>query len=723
MSRRSVLAALAPALVIAAMWVRLEQAREQPLRLAALVALALAAAFVRPRVATVAFALVAGARLAFGFWWHPLRIASRFGAGFLDFYDVKLPFDPRVQPEMRSVILVAVLAFALAVALAIASGRIVTAVLVILLGAGWPATLAGNTSALAKGAAIAAAILTVLALRTSRRLPRAALPVACALVLAGVAASSSSAVAKGELVRWQGWNFSTAPQKPVSVSYVWDAQYGGLRFPRLRTTVLKIKAPATSLYWRAALLDDFVADRWIRGAPRGGDSLEPAASRDRKRWIRADVTVEALSDTRLVGGSTPVAFTAGAAPLRRPEPGEALLPSGLTRGFQYTAYSYAPQPKSRALARSEPEYPRPLRSLLEVSPGVTMPAFGVANRTRRTNALLDAHPQLERYVPLARAAQQVAGSARTPYGAVAALESWFRTSGGFTYSAHPYVSTGSPLVGFVVQARAGYCQYFAGAMALMLRYLGVPARVAVGFSSGTYDAKKGEWTVTDHDAHAWVEAWFRGYGWLPFDPTPPAGRPEQGELSAAYAAAAGAGPTALGRGGANGQGPPPSAAHRHGESGSGTSGTSAPARAAAAAGRHGSLLVLLAVLAGAILAAIAGTKLTLRRSRYLARDPRRIAAACRRELADFLLDQRIDAARSATLHELGALVRGELAVDPDRFVAAATAARFGPPAGAPVAARVARRELRALVRRIRARLTARERACGLLSLRSLGFAP
>src|SRR5205085_9857647 len=126
-----------------------------------------------------------------------------------------------------------------------------------------------------------------------------------------------------------------------------------------------------------------------------------------------------------------------------------------------------------------------------------------------------------------------ARGARTPYAATVALESWFRSRGGFTYTDHPAVFEPAPLVGFVVQTRAGYCQYFAGAMALMLRYLGVPARVAVGFSSGTYDARRGVWIVTDHDAHAWVEAWFRGYRWLPFDPTS-ARRPERGELSAPY---------------------------------------------------------------------------------------------------------------------------------------------------------------------------------------------
>jgi hypothetical protein len=262
-------------------------------------------------------------------------------------------------------------------------------------------------------------------------------------------------------------------------------------------------------------------------------------------------------------------------------------------------------------------------------------------------------------------------------------------------------------------------------MALMLRYLGVPARVAVGFSSGTYDAKRGVWTVTDHDAHAWVEAWFRGYGWLPFDPTP-AARPGRGQLSAPYAAAAeGTGSAAAGGSRALGTGPndPRQSGHRHGEfQEGGGPGVGTSARGSAPRS-HGSLLVLLALLLGGALAVIVVAKLAVRRARYLTRDPRRIAAACRRELADYLVDQHIDAARSATLHELGAIVRHELSVETDGFVAAATAARFGRPAGAVGAARQARRELRALMRAMRVRLRGRDRARGVVSLRSFGLAP
>jgi hypothetical protein len=102
-----------------------------------------------------------------------------------------------------------------------------------------------------------------------------------------------------------------------------------------------------------------------------------------------------------------------------------------------------------------------------------------------------------------------------------AIEAWLRSSGGFSYNEHPPQVRGMPpLVAFVTRTKQGYCQHFAGAMALMLRYLGIPARVAAGFTSGAYDADRGTWRVNDRNAHTWVEVWFNGYGWLPFDPTP-----------------------------------------------------------------------------------------------------------------------------------------------------------------------------------------------------------
>ena len=127
------------------------------------------------------------------------------------------------------------------------------------------------------------------------------------------------------------------------------------------------------------------------------------------------------------------------------------------------------------------------------------------------------------YRPLWTTARRIARRASSPYAATLAVERWLRAGGGFAYDQHPPLpATGHPLVDFVTTSRRGYCQHFAGAMTVMLRFLGIPSRVAVGFTSGRY--RDGAWVVTDHDAHAWVEAWFDGYGWLPFDPTPGRGR-------------------------------------------------------------------------------------------------------------------------------------------------------------------------------------------------------
>ena len=130
-----------------------------------------------------------------------------------------------------------------------------------------------------------------------------------------------------------------------------------------------------------------------------------------------------------------------------------------------------------------------------------------------------------------------------------------------------------------------------------------------------------------------------------------------------------------------------------------------------------SLWILLALAAGTV-AAIGLGKLAWRRSRYLTKDPRELAGAARRELADFLVDQGITAGASATGAELDSLVRSEFGVDGRPFSAAVGEARFGPPATSAAAAALARRELRALLRRIRRSLSRPQRLRGFVALRS-----
>jgi hypothetical protein len=305
-------------------------------------------------------------------------------------------------------------------------------------------------------------------------------------------------------------------------------------------------------------------------------------------------------------------------------------------------------------------------------------------------------------------AARVTEGARTPYAAVLALESWLRQTGGFTYDeTPPRVKGAPPLVAFVTRTRAGYCQHFAGAMAAMLRMLGIPARVAVGFTSGSPDG--GRWAVADRDAHAWVEVWFRGHGWIPFDPTP--GR---GTFAGAYsyasdsdAAVAALRRGELGRETSERTSRVPDAGDLPGETLSVDS-SSAP-----------SLVGVGLLLAAAWVLVLGLGKAAVRRARYLSRDPRRLATASRRELEDFLRDQGADVPRNATLATLKRAVHDELGLDARLFADAAARARFGPPDPGEPDASAPRREVRRLLRAARRDLSVWARFRGLVSLRSL----
>ena len=95
--------------------------------------------------------------------------------------------------------------------------------------------------------------------------------------------------------------------------------------------------------------------------------------------------------------------------------------------------------------------------------------------------------------------------------------------GGYRYTLRPGAfRTGDPLAEFLFEKKAGYCEYFASAAVVLLRLQGVPARFVKGLSVGPQtDQGGGLHVVRDSDAHAWVEAWIPGEGWVEADPTPP----------------------------------------------------------------------------------------------------------------------------------------------------------------------------------------------------------
>ncbi|MCY9782899.1 DUF3488 and transglutaminase-like domain-containing protein [Nocardiopsis sp. EMB25] len=125
---------------------------------------------------------------------------------------------------------------------------------------------------------------------------------------------------------------------------------------------------------------------------------------------------------------------------------------------------------------------------------------------------------------VAELTETVTEGADSPYERAVALREHF-TQGDFRYdlSPPPVPEGGDPLVHFLLEERVGYCQQFAGAMAVMARQAGIPARVATGFTPGQRMGD-GRWSVSTGDAHAWPELYFEGVGWVRFEPTPTDGQ-------------------------------------------------------------------------------------------------------------------------------------------------------------------------------------------------------
>jgi transglutaminase-like putative cysteine protease len=734
-------------LLIAWNWGRLETNRSA-LQIGLMIVLGVAPALLpslRLRLAGGGVALIAAWSIALQVPPYAVgKVLSRTGRGFLDFYDVLVPFDPSEHRLMNGVVLLAIFAFTALASLAVASRRPLLASLVLVAGAGWPATIFPGHDDLGRGALLLLAALALVARLgpTSRRGAPQAL-VATVLAVTALIASSWNGVAQAQFINWQTWDFSAHAGPSVSVEYVWNANYRGVNFPKKRTRVFTVKTDdSRGTYWRATTLDTFAHDAWredrfplgpfsvIRGDGRDAlttDSFLPERAANPILWRKATVHIDALRDNHLITGSGPVAYEShdgvqysrgGVAVVSGKAPG---------RGTEYASWSWEPQPKPAALAKSPADYPADTRAdgYLEVAPGRSVPSFRTqARQVWLVHAFDD--PSLRPYLPLYRAAEDVAGTATNPYAATVAIEAWLRSSGGFSYNEHPpQISGMPPLVAFVTRTQQGYCQHFAGAMALMLRYLGIPSRVAAGFTSGVYDADKGTWRVNDRNAHTWVEVWFQGYGWLPFDPTP--GR---GNLGGSYTTSSisfdAPGADAVLR---KSIGAPQARnllrfqlgtpGQRLGGATRASSGDVAKARNgnSSANGFPVARAVVAALIALVLLLVLA--KLVFQRSRFLTGDPRAIATACRRELVGYLLDVGITIPGNVGLDELGQVVLKRTGVDSGRLVEHMGLARFGPPAASEDAAREAKSELRAVRRRLRRAIPLGRRARGLFSVRSL----
>ena len=358
------------------------------------------------------------------------------------------------------------------------------------------------------------------------------------------------------------WNYESWDwfSREREVTFDWNHAYGPLDWPREGTTLLEVRSTQT-LYWKASVLDRFDGFTWQRAT--GGDALaapERVARRrvpgielpDRNRdWLtQASFEVEGLSSglvigsgtTQVVQGLDDVAISADGTLVSEAEP--------LATGDGYSILAYNPRPSAEQLRTAPARYPgeRYRLSTLVGLPASVDPVFeaGPASSTAGPGGEFDDGfeggfaPARARAVPLwgeprdseleqtflnspydgvYRLASRLTEGARTPYAAVRAVERHLRQS--YDYSPNVPQHT-YPLPAFLFDDQSGYCQHFAGTMALMLRMVGIPSRVVSGFAPGSFDQERGVYEVRDTDAHAWVEVYFRGIGWVTFDPTPAA---------------------------------------------------------------------------------------------------------------------------------------------------------------------------------------------------------
>lgn len=269
-------------------------------------------------------------------------------------------------------------------------------------------------------------------------------------------------------------------------------------------------APIPRYYWRTVSFEDYRNGQWSNGGSSTVREFDPKVNEFGFRLpalrLRREVVATITSQTPALSR---LYMPGQASWLNRPATFEVIfLPGGavdvtalrsqavLQYGQTYSVIGSMSVADAESLRRAGADYPAWVRRAY-----LDVPA-SVSARTRT----------------LAEEIVRAAGAV-TPYDQAQAITQWLRDNITYDLSVQPPEGNVEPVDWFLFEARRGYCNYYASAMALMLRSLGVPARVAAGFAQGDFDPATGAYTVRLDDAHAWPEVYFPDYGWVEFEPT------------------------------------------------------------------------------------------------------------------------------------------------------------------------------------------------------------
>jgi len=738
-------------------WRQLERPQASLREMAALCALASApailAALGRRRGAIVAAVVSVPVAVWVGFRYlpwqtghhvYPLRVVQGLRDGARSWFDTATPFDPGRFPTTEGLVAVSFfLLFALLAWLVLNGRHGLAAVAVAFALFAIPSTSLGLGAAGFRAALFLLLAVAILAV-CQRRSPSGAVAItqlaalAAATVVAGLVVGTAPGVAKGAFFDWRHWNPLAGGPAPVSVDYVWDQSYGPLIWPKKQTTVFEVSTDSEH-YWRAEVLNDFTGTRWksdavgIAGVTQQTvvrvphDQLPSKANtatapQDIQQFT---IKIDALADDHLLSTGQPVRWD-----MTTPVSGEIEADSSVTlsadpaRGATYSVQSYLPSPTPKELAAAGSKFPTDVQAGVQVGAAHSLIPIWHPGASPKVRVEIDRR--------LIEASNQVwkASGADDPhtseYGAVAAVESYFHRKK-FVYDQRPPSPRGNEpvLAYFMLQSHRGYCQMYSGSMALVLRLHGIPARVAAGFTAGKATSA-GHYTITDRDAHSWVEAYFPGWGWIPFEPTQGKTLPvSTSTTNKAWATGVGDReqgikigiPSTLAKlrllpGGHQ--------VHNHG---TGRGGETPPAgsgvRAIPAQSHHASFFFWAISAAAILIAVLALVKLVAVRWRWLRRGPRGQASAAYHELATYIGDQGVSLGANATFEDLARVLDHTWAVDASALAAAGSAARYAPPWVAAAAGHEIRPALRRVRHELREAIDLRDRLTGALRLRSM----
>ena len=265
---------------------------------------------------------------------------------------------------------------------------------------------------------------------------------------------------------------------------------------RSTAELFRVRADTES-YWRSSALPEFDGTTWglpeRRLEPVGDALAAPEARSDNRQRI----TIGVLGGSLVPAAPAQVVAASPAGDLRwAPETSTLVTVDGdLEPGDVIEIVSSAPRLDRETLAGA-------------TSTGLGDPIY--------TSVPADLPAVVE------TTARQVTSGARSSYEAALFVQAWFQRE--FDYSLEVQSGHGNSAIESFLESRVGYCEQFAGTYAAMMRTIGIPSRVAVGFTSGIAQGD-GEFSVIGRNAHAWPEVWFDGIGWVAFEPTTGRGAP------------------------------------------------------------------------------------------------------------------------------------------------------------------------------------------------------